>query len=78
MCMNEVLASRANELIGETRNSQSPISAIDHVNMSQSTNDVYPTAVRVATILRMEELLCALRDLEEALATKAREFADIL
>ena len=63
MCANEVIASRANELLGEERNSQSPISANDHVNMSQSTNDVYPTAIKIATIYGLNELnanLCAL------------------
>ena len=56
MNVNEVLASRANEILGHPRNSTSPISANDHVNMSQSTNDVYPTAIKVATIYGLRGL----------------------
>ncbi|MFX0054405.1 MAG: aspartate ammonia-lyase [Promethearchaeota archaeon] len=78
MCMNEVLASRANELIGEPRNSQSPISANDHVNMSQSTNDVYPTAIKIASIYGLRELAERLKTLVQALDEKAENFKDIL
>jgi aspartate ammonia-lyase len=78
MCMNEVLASRANELIGETRNSQSPISANDHVNMSQSTNDVYPTAIKIASIYGLTGLSERLKKLVQALDEKAENFKDIL
>jgi aspartate ammonia-lyase len=78
MCMNEVIASRANELIGEPRNSQSPISANDHVNMSQSTNDVYPTAIKIATIYGLRDLSERLANLIQALDEKADSFKDIL
>ena len=78
MCMNEVLASRANELLGEPRNSQSPISANDHVNMSQSTNDVYPTAIKIATIYGLRDLSERLANLIHALDEKADSFKDIL
>ncbi|MHA2021708.1 MAG: aspartate ammonia-lyase, partial [Candidatus Thorarchaeota archaeon] len=78
MCMNEVLASRANELIGEPRNSQLPISANDHVNMSQSTNDVYPTAIKIATIYGLRDLSERLANLIQALDEKADSFKDIL
>jgi aspartate ammonia-lyase len=78
MCVNEVVASRANELIGEERNSIAPISSHDHVNFSQSTNDVYPTAIKIATIYGLRELSTNLTKLIEALDEKAEEFKDIL
>jgi aspartate ammonia-lyase len=78
MCVNEVLASRANEILGEPRNTMSPISALDHVNLSQSTNDVYPTAIKVATIYGLRDLSSKLQGLIDALDAKADEFKDIL
>ncbi|MHA2080972.1 MAG: aspartate ammonia-lyase, partial [Candidatus Thorarchaeota archaeon] len=78
MCMNEVIASRANEILGEPRNTMSPISAHDHVNLSQSTNDVYPTAIKIATIYGLRVLSSNLQDLIDALDEKADEFKDIL
>jgi len=78
MCINEIIASRANEIRGEQRNSMSPISANDHVNMSQSTNDVYPTAIKIASIFGLRELATCLGDLISALDEKAEEFKDLL
>jgi len=78
MCANEVIASRANEILGEERNSMSPISANDQVNMSQSTNDVYPTAIKIATIFGLRELAACLDDLIHELDKKAEEFKDLL
>lgn len=78
MNMNEVIASRANELLGHPRNSMDPVSANDHANMSQSTNDVYPTAIKIATIYEFRELSGTLRDLITALDNKAEEFKDVL
>jgi len=78
MCVNEVLASRANEILGEPRNTMSPVSALDHVNLSQSTNDVYPTAIKVATIYGLRDLSTNLEGLIDALDKKAEEFKDIL
>ena len=78
MCVNEVIASRANEILGEERNSMSPISSHDHVNHSQSTNDVYPTAIKIATIYGLRELASRLEDLKVALDEKTDEFKDIL
>ncbi len=78
MCVNEVIASRANELLGEQRNSMTPISSHDHVNLSQSTNDVYPTAIKIATIYGLRELSAGFTRLIEALEEKSREFKDIL
>ncbi|MFW9983022.1 MAG: aspartate ammonia-lyase [Candidatus Thorarchaeota archaeon] len=78
MCVNEVIASRANEILGHPINTQSPISAIDHVNMSQSTNDVYPTAIKIASIYGLRDLSLNVGNLIEALEEKATEFKDIL
>ncbi len=78
MCMNEVIASRANEILGEEKNSMSPISANDDVNKSQSTNDVYPTAIKIATIFSLRDLKASLANLVEALDEKATEFKDLL
>ncbi len=78
MCMNEVIASRANEILGEERNSMSPISANDDVNKSQSTNDVYPTAIKIATIYSLRDLKICLSYLVEVLDEKATEFKDLL
>ncbi len=78
MNVNEVIASRANEILGHPRNSQQPISANDHVNMSQSTNDVYPTAIKIATIYGLRDLYTRLEALVQALDEKADEFKDIL
>ncbi|NHI88026.1 MAG: aspartate ammonia-lyase [Candidatus Thorarchaeota archaeon] len=78
MCVNEVIASRANEILGEERNSMSPISSHDHVNHSQSTNDVYPTAIKIATIYGLRDLASNLQDLKLALDEKVEEFKGIL
>ena len=78
MCMNEVIASRANEILGEERNSIGPISANDDVNKSQSTNDVYPTGIKIATIYSLRDLKTCLTMLVEALDEKAIEFKDLL
>ncbi len=78
MNCNEVIASRANEIIGEPRNSIFPISANDHVNMSQSTNDVYPTAIKIATIFGMRDLSESLEELILAFDNKAEQFKDVL
>ncbi|MGY5873069.1 MAG: aspartate ammonia-lyase [Candidatus Thorarchaeota archaeon] len=78
MCANEVIASRANEILGEERNSMAPVSANDDVNKSQSTNDVYPTAIKIATIFSLRDLASALENLTRALDEKSDEFKDIL
>ncbi|MHA1636686.1 MAG: aspartate ammonia-lyase [Candidatus Thorarchaeota archaeon] len=78
MNANEVIASRANEVLGHPRNSMAPISANDHANMSQSTNDVYPTAIKVATIFGLNDLTDVLTDLVNALDSKSEEFKEVL
>ncbi|MBD3406952.1 MAG: aspartate ammonia-lyase [Candidatus Lokiarchaeota archaeon] len=78
MNANEVIASRANEILGHERNSISPVGANDHVNMSQSTNDVYPTAIKIATIFGLRDLSTAIENLCLELDAKATEYKDIL
>ena len=78
MNVNEVLANRANELLGGTRGSYDPVHPNDHVNMAQSTNDVIPTAMRLATMLAMPSLLEAMDGLAEACLDRGRAFDVIL
>lgn len=78
MNVNEVLANRALELLGKQRGDFSVLHPNDHVNMAQSTNDVIPTAIRLASLEMLDPLLEALEGLEMALAAKAREFDHIL
>ncbi|RDE12069.1 MAG: aspartate ammonia-lyase [Candidatus Thorarchaeota archaeon] len=78
MNANEVIASRANEIMGYPRNSLSPISSNDHVNMSQSTNDVYPTAIKIAAVFKMRDLVSSLGNLVLALDEKAEEYKGLL
>ncbi|NHJ14691.1 MAG: aspartate ammonia-lyase [Candidatus Thorarchaeota archaeon] len=78
MAANEIIASRANEILGHPRNSIGPVSANDHVNMSQSTNDVYPTAIKIATTYGLRDLSERLENLILAIESKAVEFKDVL
>jgi aspartate ammonia-lyase len=78
MNANEVIANRALELMGHALGEYAHCHPNNHVNLSQSTNDVYPTAVRVATVLRLSELLAAMDDLERALRAKAEEYHGVL
>jgi len=78
MNVNEVLANRAIELLGGKKGDHSIVHPNDHVNMAQSTNDVIPTAMRIAGRLLLGELLPVLQDLQTALAGKAKEFDGIL
>ena len=79
MNLNEVIANRAIELLGGTLGSKSPVHPNDHVNLSQSSNDSFPTAMHIATVTEIHRrLLPALRHLQEALAERARAFAGIV
>jgi aspartate ammonia-lyase len=77
MNINEVLANRAAELAGEPRGSYHLIHPNDHVNLGQSTNDVFPTAMRLATLMELRTLYPEGEALVEALRAKSLEFADI-
>ena len=78
MNVNEVLANRALEILGRQRGDFSLLSPNDHVNMAQSTNDVIPTAIRLASLELLEPLLEELEALEQSLTAKAKEFDHIL
>ncbi|HUF27815.1 MAG TPA: aspartate ammonia-lyase [Gemmatimonadaceae bacterium] len=78
MNTNEVLANRANELLGSGRGAYAPVHPNDHVNMAQSTNDVIPTAIRLACLAELNELGRSVARLRDALAAKGREFDDVL
>ena len=78
MNCNEVLANRANELLGQARGSYAPVHPNDHVNMAQSTNDVIPTAMRLATLATVPLLLDALARLAAAMLEKGKQFDHII
>src|SRR5438094_9191837 len=79
MNANEVISNRAIELAGGEMGSKSPIHPNDHVNMSQSSNDTFPTAMHIAAARAVvEQLLPAVRELRDALHRKSEEFADIV
>ena len=79
MNANEVIASRANEILGGERGGKSPVHPNDHVNRGQSSNDTFPTAMHVAAAEQtVRELLPALEHLHAALARKSEEFKDIV
>ncbi len=78
MNANEVIANRALEILGLEKGQYDRIHPLNHVNMSQSTNDVYPTALRLTLSQQMDDLLAAMEDLRRALAAKGEEFADVI
>src|SRR4051794_33415598 len=78
MNANEVLANRASEILGGARGEYTRVHPNDHVNMGQSTNDVYPTTTRLALLMTTPRLVDAARALSESLDRKAAEFADVL
>ena len=79
MNMNEVIANRAAEILGGRKGEYRLVHPNDHVNFGQSTNDVYPTAMRLSALsLLREHLLPEMRKMENALAAKAREFDQVV
>ncbi len=79
MNVNEVIANRAIELAGGKLGSKSPIHPNDHVNMSQSSNDTFPTAMHIAAARALiHQVIPAVKHLREALAEKAKAFANII
>lgn len=78
MNVNEVLANRANELLGGVRGSYTPVHPNDHVNMAQSTNDTIPTNIRLAVLRQLPALLASIDRLHAALASKGVEFDGIV
>jgi fumarate hydratase class II len=79
MNLNEVIANRANEMLGAERGAKTPVHPNDAVNMSQSSNDSFPTAMHIAAALEITNVLIpALSHLHEALRAKEKEFAKIV
>ncbi len=78
MNANEVLANRANELLGGKRGEYKPVHPNDHVNMAQSTNDTIPTNIRLSALSQLPALVAAFEGLRDALADKGREFDHIV
>src|ERR1700749_2243601 len=79
MNLNEVIANRANELLGGERGAKQPVHPNDHVNMSQSSNDSFPTAMHIAAATRINaDLIPALDELHRALRKKEKAFARIV
>merc|ERR1711992_262425 len=79
MNTNEVIANRAIEILGGTLGSKSPVHPNDHVNMSQSSNDTYPTAMHIAVAVEIHNVLIpGLEKLHDALDAKAKEYENII
>jgi aspartate ammonia-lyase len=78
MNVNEVLANRANEILGGKRGEYSPVHPNDHVNMAQSTNDVIPTAIRLACVTELPRLVNAFERLSDALMEKGQQFDNVI
>ena len=79
MNANEVISNRAIEMVGGTMGSKQPVHPNDHVNMSQSSNDTYPTAMHIAAVEQVQHhLLPSLRKLHEALVGKQHQYASII
>ncbi len=79
MNVNEVIANRANQLLGGQPGSKKPVHPNDHVNMAQSSNDTFPTAMHIASVLEIKNLLApAIRKLADTIAAKARQWKDVV
>lgn len=78
MNVNEVIANIALEKLGKKKGDYDAVHPLNHVNMSQSTNDVYPTALKIASIRALRQLADQLAELQEVFQEKENEFADIL
>jgi fumarate hydratase class II len=78
MNANEVIANRANELLGSPLGTKKPVHPNDHVNRGQSSNDVIPTAIHIADRIAADHLLSALGELERSLNAKAEAFAGVI
>ncbi|KQP71984.1 aspartate ammonia-lyase [Methylobacterium sp. Leaf112] len=78
MNANEVIANRALELLGHPRGAYAHLHPNEHVNMGQSTNDVYPTALKIAAAGGIRRLVAAMADLRGSFSAKSAEFSDVL
>jgi fumarate hydratase class II len=78
MNANEVIANRANEILGEPLGTKDPVHPNDHVNKGQSSNDVIPAAIHIADRLEIDSLLEALTGLQKTIEIKAKEFGEVI
>lgn len=78
MNSNEVIANRAIEILGGKKGDYKLISPNDHVNMAQSTNDTFPTAMRLASLIMINKLLPVIKKFEKSLDNKAKDFSKIV
>ncbi|HWK23669.1 MAG TPA: aspartate ammonia-lyase [Ureibacillus sp.] len=78
MNTNEVIANRALELMGEEKGNYKVISPNSHINMSQSTNDAFPTATHIAVLSLMNQLIDSAKNMQDAFVSKAKEFAGVI
>src|SRR5215204_4307878 len=78
MNSNEVISNRAIEMAGGEMGSKKPVHPNDHVNMSQSSNDTFPTAMHIAAAEQMQKLIPEVKRLRDAIDAKAKEFADVV
>ncbi|MDD5070712.1 MAG: aspartate ammonia-lyase [Candidatus Omnitrophica bacterium] len=78
MNLNEVIANRALEILGQSKGDYTVISPLETVNLHQSTNDTFPTAVKVAALFYLDDLESSLTDLQQAFQGKEQDFSDII
>ena len=78
MNANEVIANRALEHLGLPKGRYDVLHPLNHVNMSQSTNDVYPTALRLTLSMKLDGLVVEMQGLQIALTDKGVEFSDVI
>ncbi|WP_456438297.1 aspartate ammonia-lyase [Desulfurobacterium sp.] len=78
MNVNEVIANRANEILGSKKGKYFPVHPLEHVNLHQSTNDTYPTALKIASLFLLKELSEKVAEFQGSLQKKEKEFASIV
>ena len=78
MNANEVIANRALEIMGNNKGEYGKLSPNSHVNMSQSTNDAFPTAIHIATLNLLNKLLVTMNDMHDVFKQKAQEFDHVI
>ncbi|MFL6558243.1 MAG: lyase family protein, partial [Bacillus sp. (in: firmicutes)] len=78
MNANEVIANRALELLGHEKGAYMHLSPNTHVNMSQSTNDVFPTAIHIAALRLLEKLLVTMKEMHKVFKDKAKQFEKVI
>jgi len=78
MNINEIIANRANQILGKEKGKYNPVHPNNHVNMAQSSNDVMPTATRIAVLLALPEFLKEINELEKAIDEKSKKYAKLI